>query len=248
MKPNGAILYQGPSLIDGKPIVAIATGIRGTSANAKTGAMVQTWILRADVSPVDAVKSGDDASICGDCKHRGNFKTRTCYVTVVQAPRSVWAAYQRGRYPAMSPDTVATLTAGRSVRLGSYGDPAAVPSTVWTALLATARNHTGYTHAWKSDRVGADYRPFLMASVDSTAEYHAAIASGWRTFRVRAEWEPLEPREVVCPASAEANYRTTCERCGLCAGADKVAKSVAIIAHGTGARNFVSLASLKGGK
>jgi hypothetical protein len=40
-KPNGAILYRGPSLLDGAPIVAIVTGLASTSANAKTGAMLQ---------------------------------------------------------------------------------------------------------------------------------------------------------------------------------------------------------------
>jgi hypothetical protein len=27
-KPSGVILYQGPSLLDGAPIVVIATGVR----------------------------------------------------------------------------------------------------------------------------------------------------------------------------------------------------------------------------
>ena len=37
-KPNGIILWEGPSLIDGAPIVVIATGIKRASRNAKTGA------------------------------------------------------------------------------------------------------------------------------------------------------------------------------------------------------------------
>lgn len=42
----GVILYQGPSLIDGAPIVVIANRIVLESGNAKTGAMVQTFIIR----------------------------------------------------------------------------------------------------------------------------------------------------------------------------------------------------------
>ena len=51
---NGVILYEGPSLLDGEPIVAILTGLRSSSCNRKTGAMLQTWIMRADVSPAEA--------------------------------------------------------------------------------------------------------------------------------------------------------------------------------------------------
>ena len=59
-KPNGFILGHGRSLIDGMPIVVVAT-IK--SRNTKTGDMVQTWILRQDMLPTDAVKTGADWSI-----------------------------------------------------------------------------------------------------------------------------------------------------------------------------------------
>ena len=64
---SGFVFYDGPSLIDGAPIVAIAVL---ESENGKTGDMVQTYILRADVDPVSALRTGEDASICGDCVHR----------------------------------------------------------------------------------------------------------------------------------------------------------------------------------
>ena len=38
----GVVLYDGPSRIDGAPIVAIACRITQASENEKTGAMVQT--------------------------------------------------------------------------------------------------------------------------------------------------------------------------------------------------------------
>ena len=250
-KPNGAIIWQGASKLDGSPIVVIATGIRGTSANVKTGAMVQTWILRSDVSPMDAVKQGLDGAICGDCKHRGVrtadlaawAKPRTCYVTVIQAPRSVYAAYRRGVYPIMTADLVSLLTAGRPVRLGAYGDPAAVPTDVWTALVSRSPKHTGYTHQW---RTADSLRGLCMASVDSHAEYLEARADGWRTFRVRSAAEPLAPREIICPASHERPL-TSCDACGLCNGAtaDDRRATIAIIAHGSGAASFVSLQSLR---
>jgi hypothetical protein len=38
------------------PLVAIITGMRGGSANPKTGPMAQLWILRSDMSPLDAIQ------------------------------------------------------------------------------------------------------------------------------------------------------------------------------------------------
>src|SRR5665213_63590 len=105
MKPaSGVIFYRGPSMLDGAPIVAIATGLRDRSANVKTGALVQTWILRDDMSPLDAARTGADSSICGACPHRGRVVDgrnvdRSCYVTLFQAPLNVWKAARRELYP-----------------------------------------------------------------------------------------------------------------------------------------------------
>jgi hypothetical protein len=76
-----------------------------------------------------------------------------------------------------------------------------------------------------------------MASVDTVEEAHAAWLGGWRTFRIRAPQDPLlaldrTPLECVCPASDEAGHRTTCERCQLCRGTDRPARSIAIVVHG----------------
>lgn len=63
----GLIAYQGPSRIDGQPVVMIVTGEKGDTANEKTGPMAQSWILRADMSPALAINQGEDKSICGSC-------------------------------------------------------------------------------------------------------------------------------------------------------------------------------------
>ena len=68
MANKSYVIYDGPSEIDGKPIVAIAQVKTG---NRKTGDMVQTWILRSDVDPITASRTGEDVSICGDCPHKG---------------------------------------------------------------------------------------------------------------------------------------------------------------------------------
>jgi hypothetical protein len=72
--PKGIVLYRGPSRLDGAPIVCVATGFRSPSDNPKTGPMVQTWIMREDVAPHTAQKTGEDSSVCGDCPLRPLLK------------------------------------------------------------------------------------------------------------------------------------------------------------------------------
>jgi hypothetical protein len=233
---NGIVLYRGPSMIDGAPIVLIATGLEGkASRNEKTGGLIQTWIIRADMSPVDAIHSGADASICGSCEHRGAIVDgrnvgRSCYVTVFQAPLVVFKAFQRGLYPEASGADARALLAGRRVRMGAYGDPAAVPFDVWANALADTEARTGYTHQWRNY---PEFAAYCMASCDSAADYEAATAAGWRTFRVRRSTDPMMPREIACPAAKESGAKTTCAACVACGGhAAKARANISIVAHG----------------
>jgi hypothetical protein len=237
INPRGFVFYDGPSAIDGAPIIGIAV-LR--SANVKTGDMVQTFILRADQSPLAAIDSGADASICGDCVHRGDdTRARTCYVDVGKSVQSVYAAWTRGAYPLMSPAQGARMLAGRAVRLGAYGDPAAIPARHWRALLRYAAGRTGYTHQWRQAHA-QQLRGLVMASADSASERDTARAMGWRTFRVRAADEPMGAREFACPASPEGGNRRQCVTCQACDGAARgpAQASVAIIVHGRMARHF----------
>ena len=235
MPERGFVMYSGASVLDGAPIVVIATM---STSNVKTGQMVQTWILRADINPVEASKSGDDSSICGNCVHR-HYNEGACYVNIGQAPNAVYKGYQRGIYPVFVYDDHAHYFAHRKIRLGAYGDPAAVPVDVWRALASEAKAWTGYSHQWQESRF-AELRAYCMASVDNEVEYSAAIAMGWRAFRVRLANQPLARHEIACPASEEAGTRTQCVTCRLCAGAAKQAKNIAIIAHGLGAKHFAT--------
>lgn len=230
------ILYEGPSELDGAPIVVIATGMDKASRNIKTGAMVQTWILRADIPPLSAAKTGADASICGDCMHRP-ANVGDCYVNLGQAVTNIWKRYKAGGCPPSHWSRRVGLFRGFKVRLGAYGDPAAVPWWVWRDALLGARGVTGYTHQWRT--APAEFQQWCMASTDSEAEAREAIAEGWRTFRVRGPADPLMLGEVICPASAEAGHKTTCAECMACGGALAKARApIAIIAHGAKARRF----------
>ena len=238
-KPTGFVFYDGPSMLDGAPIVGIAI-LR--SDNSKTGDMVQTYILRADQHPLDAIASGEDASICGDCMHRGDIATgrkRTCYVNVGQSVASIFGAWARGAYPLVSPTDGARMLADRVIRIGSYGDPAAIPAEHWRALIAHAAGHTGYSHQWRQAHAQA-LRDIVMASADSPRDRDLARALGWRTFTVRTADQPLAAREIACPASPEGGNRRQCITCKACDGAgDNAARaSVSIVVHGAMARHF----------
>lgn len=229
--PNGVVLWQGASQLDGAPIVVIATGLEETR-NVKTGAVIQTWILRSDIAPTVAAKVGADASVCGDCPSRGRIEggeniDRACYVVLFHSPLSVWSTYKRGRYlTAWDADTFA----GRVVRLGSYGDPAAVPFHVWSRLLAGAAGHTGYTHQWSRF---PELAAWCMASCDSERDRLHARLLGFRTFRVRAQGAPVFKSEVICPASREAGAKTVCADCRACGGTTAKARAdIVIEAHG----------------
>jgi hypothetical protein len=225
---NKGIIYNGPSLLDGKPIVVIATY---SDRNTKTGKVLQTYILREDINPLEASKTGEDFSICGSCNLRGTPTNdparkqavgRRCYVNLGQGVLIVWRAYHKGIYPPADPRTMGR---GRFVRVGTYGDPAAAPQAVWDELLSEASTWTAYSHqsGWRPD--------IAMQSAD---DYHESVLhwkAGRRTFRVIADLGHLDPNnEVLCPASKEAGRRVQCTACKLCKGST-LAKSIAIVEH-----------------
>jgi hypothetical protein len=226
--PNSRILWEGPSAFDGAPIVVILTGITDRSANEKTGDELQTWILRQDVKPNDATKTGESQSVCGNCQHQPIYNN-TCYVRVYQAPRNIWSTYKNGRYNYFSQDDL-NLIKGRVLRMGSYGDPAMVPNDVWSQLLNVCSAHTGYTHQWRQ-AFAESYRGILQASCDGLQDYLDATAHGWRTFLVKPADAEAPAGTVHCAASAERGKKTTCALCHLCDG-----DSANVVINGHGSR------------
>lgn len=230
-RPNTIKLWEGPSLLDGAPVMVLLTGLAKSSKNTKTGDMLQTWILRTDIPPHVAVKTGQDASVCGNCPlrpvlfKRGDVSDRKCYVKVFQAPLSTWKANKDA--PVVSPEVARALVGDRVVRRGSYGDPAAIPAHVWDNLSASPG--TGYTHQWRD----VDLSARVMASVHTLAEREDARGRGYRTFRVVSDVSSLDRGEILCPASKEAGARVQCADCNLCNGSrpgDR-RKDIAIVAH-----------------
>jgi hypothetical protein len=246
----GFIAYEGPSEIDGAPIVVIVNKIDDGSKNGKTGAIVQTFIIRSDISPVEALATGQDESICGDCAHRpyliktGESEEPPCYVNVGRSVLAVFNAYKRGRYTKADPATIARALAGKIVRIGTYGDPAAAPVRMWSEITRYADGRRGYTHQW--DRPGFDaaaWAPLVMASADSIDQAAKANLLGMRVFRVSVGVD-VQAGEAMCPASAEAGKRSTCAKCPLCSGTSIQARDIVIADHASGhARRVIAIAA-----
>jgi hypothetical protein len=120
------------------------------------------------------------------------------------------------------------------VRLGTYGDPAAVPGFIWDSLISRAEGHTAYSHQRYVN--GAAFRPdIMMVSADTLPAARDAWRKGYRTFRVARDLSDIVPgKEIACPSLRGV----TCQRCGLCGGASVQAKSIVIPAHGAGAGHF----------
>jgi hypothetical protein len=233
--PRNVVFYDGPSRLNGDRILAIATAQNG---NRKIGRMLQLWILPA-ISPIQAVKTGADAAVCGDCRLRGDGhgNRRVCYVEYFRAVENIWQSQHRAdRTDRLDVATFAQRVAGLQLRIGAYGDPVAVPLTVWRPLLAVAGGWTAYSHQWRRGDLTDGYRDWCMASVDSAGEQLEASARGWRTFRVRRPGSVLDAREVVCPH--EQDDTVHCADCSLCRGASRQAKNIVVTVHGNGQKHF----------
>lgn len=226
------VVYEGPSVLNGASIVAIITGLATPSTNRKTGPMAQLWILDATTEPHIAVKTGEDESVCGDCPARNKW----CYVTTFQGPLSIYRTWKRGGYQEYD----SNLLEHKALRLGAYGDPAALPIETIRELGRSVDRFTGYTHQWKS--CSREFQHYCMASVDTLSDQAEAAASGWRTFRVSARSGEREGvREVVCPASEEAGQLIDCYTCGACDGRRRptVKSNVVIRAHGSKTKRYL---------
>lgn len=238
-QPSGAVLYRGPSLQDGAPIVAVVVF---KSTNDKTGNMAQVYILREDMHPMDAIKQDLDKAICGTCPLRYTYNPvtgkwgRVCYVNLGFGPSSIYKAMKRGLYPDMTPEEVGAILRGlgRGVRLGAYGDPGMIDVSVWERLVNAAGTfHTAYTHQWREPFFQASLLHLAMASIDdvNTVTMLKELYPDARWYRLAKDMDDVQAGEIACPSKKDAQgvRRVTCKDCKLCAGTSRNAKNITIV-------------------
>ena len=188
----------------------------------------QLWVLPADRHPMDAIKDDGAAAVCGDCP----IKT-ACYVGK-QVVSQVW---KHSRSNPVTPlhELWRDGTEAWLLRLGAWGDPAAIPFSLVEDLSIHAkesgiRRRTGYTHQWRT--ADERFRALVMASVEGTAMSPQAWDLGYRTFAAVPDTGEVDTDgHFECPATSMRANRLTCERCGLCNGTESGAKSVWIRLH-----------------
>ena len=229
-KERGYILYKGASILDGAPIVVIATM---STSNVKTGDMIQTWIMRSDIAPMEASKQFKDSSICGNCPHRQNTGG-ACYVNLGQAPTSVYNSYMKGNYPLLDTKKHGQYFIGRKIRLGAYGDPSAAPFDVWSNILLYCNGHTGYTHQIKHANFDKRFLSICQVSADTPKQALKYQAQGAKTFRVALPNDGLLANEIECLSDSKG---IKCIDCGLC---DGLKQNIAIVVHGARSPRFKS--------
>jgi hypothetical protein len=222
------VIYRGPSAYD--PSTTIRAVLTADSANAKTGSMAQLFILHDSVPPHVAQRTTDDAAVCGLCPLRPALGGG-CYVVTFQGPLSTWRA--TANLPVAGAAIISALVrkAG-SVRLGAYGDPAALPPYVIAHLVRLANGRvTGYTHGHKLlGYSGIEHlRTSCMASCETEDQAERAHGYGWRTFRATSPGARNLPSEITCPAETRG---ALCKDCLLCRGDSLGARSITIPVHG----------------
>ncbi|MDY6902754.1 MAG: hypothetical protein SWZ49_32485, partial [Cyanobacteriota bacterium] len=190
MLKNSYVVWEGASLIDGSPIVLILTGFVNHTSNRKTGYLLQSWIIKQNILPTEAAKKGFDKAICGDCPMKLS-RLGSCYVNLA-VTNNIYRKYETGAYPYFSKNEIEVLKRYRyPIRIGSYGDPIAVPFDVWEPIISASGKHTGYTHQWFRNDCDLRWQKYLMASVQSESEARIAQNKGWRTYRIMTPDAPL---------------------------------------------------------
>lgn len=222
---SSLVVWRGPSRYDGVEIMVTLVPL---SDNMKTGNMPQVYVLRTDTVPFAAMKGGFDFSVCGECGLRPT-DIGGCYVPTVKL-RAHWD--KTVKQDVASPDEIATAIGLRPVRLGAYGDMAAVDPLVTDWLVRLARGKVvNYTHGHLT--LGFDgvehMRRYSMLSVESLGEAHRAWQRGWRTYRMLAPDEKPAQGEILCPYMARGQQCYDCLRCG---GHGNRGPSIAVPLHG----------------
>lgn len=223
---NGCILWEGPSQFD--PSVTIGAIMVYHSDNRKTGNIPQVYIMRKDVNPCVTLRDGRDQAVCGNCPLRAKpYGCGACYVAIHRGPFAVWKNWNAGLYESRDvlPDRRPELP--RTVRVGAYGDPLAVPFRVWNALAKLFPVLLGYTHSWKDYPAHAKR---WMASCHTQEDIELANSRGLSTFTALSQGGEVPIGSFSCLYSKRDTIN--CANCRLCFGDSTRTRNVFIDVHG----------------
>ena len=137
--------------------------------------------------------------------------------------------------PEEIPADLLSAANGLFIRFGEFGEPSLLPISWVSSICGIAKSWTGYTQQWRKPW-GQIYQQYFMASCGSIEDVINAEAFGWRYFLATPKASGIPEIGVNCPSSKEFEQMTgkkdvTCDKCRLCAGASKQAKSIWIFTH-----------------
>ena len=253
-KRQGMVVWRGKAEYDNATDIVLIATPPGT--NRKLGPKMWTlWIMLEHIHPMDAVKSGADYAVCGNCPLRPSIAEKLkamgidaskCYVNVGREVGRIWECFKRGGYQETTPADFAVIIRNFSARIGGHGDGGAVPVHIIKQILGydpltgqcDIETYTNYSHGWTTPGWNPEHLDIAMVSLDrqSIADYpgeFAALPANARTYRVLGSDEPIPGKrasEVLCPNYSKA---VQCGDCGLCAGSLQ-AKSIVAPDHGPG--------------
>ena len=170
--------------------------------------------------------------VCFDCPFRGYLKCYTHkyqqysgFVSMLKSIVREFTTLDFVPYVGIQTEKILSMAKNRYIRFGTYGEPTLIPLDLVKSMVDASKSHTGYTHQWAKN---LDFAKYFMASTHSEGQSKVAEKMGFRSFI--ASSKPIS-NAVVCPASKEAGFKSTCEKCGLCSGERKGKKHVVILEH-----------------
>ena len=87
--------------------------------------------------PTEAAKKGLEKGICGDCPLKLS-QTGACFVNLLPV-NNIYRKYLARTYPKFSANEIEVIKRYRyPIRIGSYGDPTAVPFDVWEPIISAS--------------------------------------------------------------------------------------------------------------
>ena len=171
-------------------------------------------------------------AVCFDCPFRAYLKCYTHkyqqyagFVSMLKSIVREFTTLDYIPYVGNATEKILCMAKGRYIRFGTYGEPTLIPLDLVASMVNVSKSHTGYTHQWAKN---LDFAKYFMASTHNEAQAVIAQKMGFRSFI--ATNKPVKTA-VTCPASKEAGFKSTCEKCGLCSGERKGTKNIVILEH-----------------
>jgi len=224
-------------VLGGAEIILVVYGFSGIN-NRKLGPMIEASVFVAAEKPSTAADDGRDSAVCGDCPGRPT-NWGYCYVQIPVEVDKTWEAARD--LPADLKLAYAQIRdSGWPIRLGVYGDAAAVPFEIVEALVqATATEdgklrYSGFTHQWSHPNFDHRHLKYLAPSVEFVAEreelkQHFPTVM---TYRIVRNAEEMLAGEIKCKGGVEPEADKCCE-CMSCGGTEGIARrDRVVVVHG----------------